>query len=196
MSRTLIDAERSLARLIARVLPDYDVWTLRTLSNEHRPYAVVKPIQIPSIRAQSVQIIDVNQPFIVYFYPEIGDTAVDGHNAKLLLEEALYQEFFTTGAPMRIPLFDYTTGGPDGTAIPWDEPGPELQSHGAVLPDGTPTAFDYLRVREYQINSAQDAEDERRWSVTLTLRLAWRRHGKLISGTPVQSFTVTPGQTT
>lgn len=187
------DAHRSLARYVSEILgDDYDVWTLRTLTQEGRPYAVVKPVQIPTIRAASKQITDVVQPFVVYIYPDIGATAIEGQQTKLAVEEALYQAFFVDAAE-RVPLYDYSTGGPGGTAIPFDQPGPPKPSVSAVYADGSPAGYDYMRVREYMLHHAQDSEDERRWSITLTLRLAWRRHGKLISGPPMTSVKVTAG---
>lgn len=190
MARTAVDAERSLARYLSEVLPDWDIWTIRTLSNEERPYAVVKPMMVPQAAHQSVQIIDITQPFIVYMYPEIGKTALGGRDNVYELLETLYQAFFVTNAK-RVPMYDYTTGAPDGSEIPWSEVGPTQQSYSAVDEDGNPAALDYYRVTEYQANQAQDADDERRWSVTLTLRLAWRRHGKILSAYPVTGVKIT-----
>lgn len=180
--RTVTDAHRSLARYVSEILPDFDVWGLRTEPQEERPYAVVKPVQIPQLRAGSKQIIDVSQPFIVYIYPEIGVSALEGQARKIEIEELFYDAFFVTHS-RRVPLYDYS-------GIPADEPGPEMQQVSAWLVDGvTPAGYDWLLVREYQISSAQDETDERRWSITLTLRLAWRRHGQLLSGVPVTSIT-------
>lgn len=180
--RTIIDAHRSLARYLAEVLPEYDVWQQRMEPQEDRPYAVVKPIQVPTINQPSRVLVDVVQPFVVYLYPQVANTATEGQHAKFLTEEALFEAFHIgigLAYPGRIPLLDYTTGGSDETLIPWGQPAPD--------PVGRP---DYMRVTSYGINSAQDINDERRWSITLTVRLAWRRYGRIFSGVPAQGIKI------
>lgn len=183
--RQVYDAHRSLTRLMAELFPDWDIWAAKVEPQEGRPYAVVRQIQVPDIAHSGRAIVQLDQPFIVYLYPALSQDALAGHLQKLQVEETLFQAFFVDHA-MRLPLYDYSTGGPDGALIPWEQPGPLEPGVAAFDADGNPVAYDMVQVTQYQINSAQDAEDERRWAITLTLRLAWRRHGRLISGPPVQ----------
>jgi len=188
--REVYDVHRSVIRFLATVLPEFDIWPQRQEPQEDRPYAVCIPVTNTSITGVS-PCLDFEQPFAVYLYPAPALDGLVAQREKMRVEERLYRAFIAD-SDWSIPLYDYSTGGPGGSELALDENGPPEPGIAAYDQDGAVAIYDSVRVRDYQIHSARDADDERRFSIVLTLRLAWRSHGRLVYGVPVQTVTVSP----
>lgn len=162
--RTNLDALRSLKRYVALALPDpYEVVLAGDEASQSRPYASVKATG-PALITGPAHTVDVAQPFAVYAYPMPADTPADSLVVAARIEEALNTAFalgIDKGRRMRLPLYDFEGLGMDERS--------EVR-----------TPHDFARIMSLSVNRVQTPDDERFFTVTAELRLAWRR------GTPVR----------
>lgn len=86
---------------------------------------------------------------------------------------ATYAPHGTLGAPMRVPLWDWT-------GVPLD------------IERGARAESDYLRVRDYQSRVIADPDDPLLLAVVADVRLAWSAPGPAREGATLQGVTLTP----
>jgi hypothetical protein len=171
--KTVTDARRSLARHLHLVLGD--AWEVRFAEEGGTfvyPFALVaRAGAVLSEGPQAWQ--DVTQPFVCHFYPQTQDSLEAAEFEAQRIEELLWEMIHVGRAgsyPMRLPFYDYA-------GLRLDQPSNSRNPH------------DYMRVvrNSDTIEPLPDPRDERRVAVVLNMRLTWRRLGRTITGTPVQS---------
>lgn len=164
MSRTSIDARRSIHKYVTEFLPDdFDVRISIDQEVWERPSAVVQYAG-PQALTGGPKVYEATRPFVVYAWPTKDEDVEQSELNALDIEEAFVQTLqiggVLGGRPRRIPLFDYDGVGRD-EAI---DPDAEL--------DG------YLRVLDCSTDTRRDPDDDRAWTVLMNLRVRWSRLGE------------------
>ena len=180
--RTSEDVLRSLKRYVSVALPAFEVRLSREEGAFERPFARVEQGGPGAYATNTGQFLtDITQPFAVYAYPPRGSSPDQALVAAQQVEDALFVAFrvgvtdTTTspaipGRPLRVPLLDYASS-PIGDGTQQDLPG-------VWFPQ------DYVRVIDMSLQPFADPDDNKLWTVSCQVRLAWRRAGAVIPTGP------------
>lgn len=164
--RTSIDALRSVKRYLAIALGDD--WEVRLDREEGAitlPFASVAFSGQTLVSGPAHETL-LTQPMSLYLTPVPGKDGIEAQMLAAEIEDILYEAFrvgVDEGRPMRIPLYDYA-------GVPTDmgstaRPGP-----------------DFLRITDLSMNQSADDDDTRRVTITVDLRVTWRRLGRVPGG--------------
>lgn len=195
MSRTSVDALRSLKRYVALALGDE--WEVRTSLQEgsfERPSALVKSATGAADTSMHGQgVIEMVEPFVIYLYPEVGDSV----DASLVLAgraQQLLQDAFLFGVDrgraLRVPFYDYddvavnagasdrlvvaveitATGGTWKFSVGSEQTGPLAASASAAAIEAAVRALPSVAAAEYPAAVADEAAGDASWvrGVTVT----------------------------
>ena len=163
--RTSIDVLRSLKRYVAEALGEE--WEVRLLVEEGtfgRPAAQVMEATGQTITGPS-HTMDVIQTFMVHTFPVKGDTVMESLLAASEVEETMVRAFrigVGEGRAARLPLYDYDSVPHDAGSTSRNQP-------------------DYARILDLEISRTQSPQDELLFTVSVEVRLGWRRDGRLPS---------------
>lgn len=180
------DVHRSLRRYISQTLgsPPWKVRLQRTrVADDQRPVAIVEsgPVATPQARAAVNQgDVQKQQTFTVVAYPSIGGDAESSselaRQVVTLLDAGISRGLVTDdvppvliGAPFRIPVYDFagvpiTGPGRGGPTVPYMHANVDLTGN---------------------VRPVQDALDELRYTVVMTLRLSWWAGGRIPPTAPI-----------
>lgn len=166
MARSLEDARRSLKRFMSIVLGDD--WEVRLEPEEgsfERPICVVRAVNAAVVSGPA-HTTNYTRPFVLYLYPERFENVEQGQIRIDRLQQLILDAFLVgdqqNGAyPRRVPLYDY-----EGTD--WGE--------GTDYRDNR----EFMRLDDIQPHADRDPEDDLLWTVVFTLRLSWRRRGRVL----------------
>lgn len=183
------DVKRSIRRYLAMTLPG-PPWVLRVerreVKDEQRPVGVITDGQITTIRGGTPSVIQGNVeemlPVTVTLYPLIADASTDSLRASRLEADQLkaqLNELLNTGltvttevegkrrhwaGPFRIPLWDYT-----GVPLTGEEKAGPEEPHDVL----------WVEEASLSVNTIQDTEDPRRWTVVANFRVTLERPGRV-----------------
>ena len=163
--RTSIDVLRSLKRYSAIALGNE--WEVRLLVEEGtfgRPTAQIGEATGQTITGPA-HTMDVIQTFVINAFPEPGTTVMESLINASATEEALVQAFrvgIDKGRVARVPLYDY-------------------ENVDASSPSTARRDPDYARILDLEISRTQSPSDEVLFTVSVEVRLGWRRNGRLPS---------------
>lgn len=168
--RTMSDVHRSLARFAAAALgSDWEVRMSDDGGAWKRPAVLVIPTGPLSDAGGSQFVSELVQPWAMYAYPPVGTSPDDSLlKAQVIADKVNDAVRFGVVAgvqvdkarPLRIPLYLY-----DGVAL------------GTAATVRAPS--DYLRVSDLAVETVQDPNSRALFTVTVELRLRWRRAPKL-----------------
>jgi hypothetical protein len=159
--RSVEDALRSVKRYTSEVLGDQ--WEVRLWADRGEfsyPLATVAAVAAPILTGPASYHYEVVQPMSINCYEAESASPTEGLLAAESLIEKLLRGFrgpgVGLGRPLRIPLFDYTGVGIEDWAA---------QRHPS----------DFLRVVEFSPRPLPDALEPKLVSVTVDMRVSWRR---------------------
>lgn len=187
------DVLRSLRRYAWLMVADLSTleqrWRVRLqrtrVADEERPVAIIDPGVLTVLWAREGTIrqgdVQKGRPFTATFYPEVAMTPARSAQLARLLEARLDAGFTRglvsnegpqrhIGGPFRVPVYDF-----DGVPIDGPERGgpDEPYMHANIVPSSL------------TIRPIQDPLDERRYTVVLSMRLAWWQAGRWTDHAPV-----------
>ena len=175
--RTTEDCLRSLARYVAETMgEDWEVRFAEESGTFTRPFAMVWDAGPEAVTVLTPALSEVSAPFEIHLYPEVEAEPMNSKIRAMRAGDRLLRGFTVgvgLGRPMRMPIYDYEE-------VPMDEAGFE-RGHSQVGTGGRSVHGDYARVAGLQVGRTADENDERLWTVTCSLRLGWRRSGRLPS---------------
>lgn len=157
------DAQLSLHRYVALLLPGYAVGSLIEQGTLERPYATVDVTTPASADLEgTLATRRYTQSFSIVAFPEPaeGESPYASRTAALAIEDRFYEGFQMGGIDgsraMRVPLYD------------WDD---------ATIEDvnNERTTKDFLRITDYSCRAVQSPSDETLFSVVCELRCQWSR---------------------
>lgn len=180
--RSLEDAHRSLARFMSVVLPGFFIFKAGHEVENIRPSCVVRALSGRQ-RTGPFHTSSITQPMACYVYPEVGDdiriAETDARTLQFQVEQAFEFGIDGLSGSMRVPMWDWSNVGQDDLIPPDDD-----------------LILDYYRLDTFNSEALPDTDDLRRWSIAVTMRLAWSRHNGVKSSTPAEDVGVgiSPGQ--